>query len=226
MEGFDGMMRIAIHNRWIRGFQIGGRAGEEMEICHLLYADDTVIFCEPNAEQICYIILMLIVFEVVADLRVNWGKSTLFPVKEVPHIQNLASMLRCRVENLPTTYLVMPLETATEPFGVGVWRTIGALWPSMEENLKFKEPEFVDLKFQTLSCCLKVGREECNSIKPEHDPSIIFMDEIDSIGSARMESGSGNGDSEVQRTMLELLNQLDGFEASNIIKASLAIWIT
>ncbi|KAF3624138.1 hypothetical protein CQW23_01855 [Capsicum baccatum] len=31
----------------------------------------------------------------------------------------------------------------------------------------------------------------------EHAPSIIFMDEIDSIGSARMESGSGNGDSEV-----------------------------
>jgi ATP-dependent 26S proteasome regulatory subunit len=44
------------------------------------------------------------------------------------------------------------------------------------------------------------------------------MDEIDSIGSARMESRSGNGDSEVQRTMLELLNQLDGFEASNKIK--------
>ncbi|CAL5375350.1 unnamed protein product [Camellia sinensis] len=54
----------------------------------------------------------------------------------------------------------------------------------------------------------------------EHAPSIIFMDEIDSIGSARMESGFGNGDSEVPRTMLELLNQLDGFEASNKIKKS------
>ena len=51
------------------------------------------------------------------------------------------------------------------------------------------------------------------------------MDEIDSIGSARMESGSGNGDSEVQRTMLELLNQLDGFEASNKIKViSVAVY--
>ncbi|XP_039143602.1 LOW QUALITY PROTEIN: 26S proteasome regulatory subunit 8 homolog A-like [Dioscorea cayenensis subsp. rotundata] len=56
----------------------------------------------------------------------------------------------------------------------------------------------------------------------EHAPSIIFMDEIDSIGSARMESGTGNGDSEVQRTMLELLNQLDGFEASNKIKVLMA----
>ena len=45
------------------------------------------------------------------------------------------------------------------------------------------------------------------------------MDEIDSIGSSRIESGSG-GDSEVQRTMLELLNQLDGFEATKNIKVS------
>merc|ERR1711939_128019 len=51
----------------------------------------------------------------------------------------------------------------------------------------------------------------------QHAPSIIFMDEVDSIGSARQEGGKG-GDSEVQRTMLELLNQLDGFEASNLIK--------
>jgi len=52
----------------------------------------------------------------------------------------------------------------------------------------------------------------------EHAPSIIFMDEIDSIGSSRLESGHGGGDSEVQRTMLELLNQLDGFEAHQNIK--------
>lgn len=56
----------------------------------------------------------------------------------------------------------------------------------------------------------------------EHAPSIIFMDEIDSIGSARSESGSGGGDSEVQRTMLELLNQLDGFEAKHNIKVIMA----
>eukprot|EP00210_Caulerpa_lentillifera_P001357 g1305.t1 len=57
----------------------------------------------------------------------------------------------------------------------------------------------------------------------EHAPSIIFMDEVDSIGSTRIEGGgSGGGDSEVQRTMLELLNQLDGFEATNKIKVLMA----
>lgn len=52
----------------------------------------------------------------------------------------------------------------------------------------------------------------------EHAPSIIFMDEIDSIGSSRSEKG----DSEVQRTMLELLNQLDGFESTKNIKVLMA----
>mmetsp|Transcript_81220 Transcript_81220/g.162036 ORF Transcript_81220/g.162036 Transcript_81220/m.162036 type:complete len:401 (+) Transcript_81220:56-1258(+) len=56
----------------------------------------------------------------------------------------------------------------------------------------------------------------------EASPSIIFMDEIDSIGSTRMEGGSGGGDSEVQRTMLELLNQLDGFEPVQNIKVIMA----
>ena len=55
----------------------------------------------------------------------------------------------------------------------------------------------------------------------EHAPSIIFMDEIDSIGSSRVEGSSG-GDSEVQRTMLELLNQLVGFETSKNIKIIMA----
>jgi len=55
----------------------------------------------------------------------------------------------------------------------------------------------------------------------QHAPSIIFMDEVDSIGSARQEGGKG-GDSEVQRTMLELLNQLDGFEANKAIKVLMA----
>lgn len=57
----------------------------------------------------------------------------------------------------------------------------------------------------------------------EHAPSIIFMDEIDSIGSSRGSGGGGSGgDSEVQRTMLELLNQLDGFEATQNIKVIMA----
>jgi 26S proteasome regulatory subunit T6 len=53
----------------------------------------------------------------------------------------------------------------------------------------------------------------------EHSPSIIFMDEVDSIGSQRLDGE--HGDSEVQRTMMELLSQLDGFESTQNIKVTL-----
>ena len=51
----------------------------------------------------------------------------------------------------------------------------------------------------------------------EKAPTIIFIDEIDAIGTKRF-SSEKNGDREVQRTMLELLNQLDGFSSDNRIK--------
>jgi len=47
-------------------------------------------------------------------------------------------------------------------------------------------------------------------------PAIVFIDELDAVGAKR--GGAGKGDREVQRTMLELLNQLDGFSSDTRIK--------
>ena len=51
----------------------------------------------------------------------------------------------------------------------------------------------------------------------EKAPTIIFIDEIDAIGIKRS-GGDGHGGKEVQRTMLELLNQLDGFSSTDDVK--------
>ena len=51
----------------------------------------------------------------------------------------------------------------------------------------------------------------------EKQPSIIFIDELDAIGTKRFDSEQ-HGDREVQRTMLELLNQLDGFTSDTTVK--------
>ncbi|KAI0731911.1 26S proteasome subunit P45 [Fomitopsis betulina] len=51
----------------------------------------------------------------------------------------------------------------------------------------------------------------------EKAPTIIFIDELDAIGTKRFDSEK-SGDREVQRTMLELLNQLDGFSSDERIK--------
>ncbi|RMZ57048.1 hypothetical protein APUTEX25_002280, partial [Auxenochlorella protothecoides] len=55
----------------------------------------------------------------------------------------------------------------------------------------------------------------------ELSPSIVFIDEIDAVGTKRYEANSG-GEREIQRTMLELLNQLDGFDALSDVKVIMA----
>merc|ERR1711990_84299 len=55
------------------------------------------------------------------------------------------------------------------------------------------------------------------ALAKEKTPAIIFIDELDAIGTKRFDSEKA-GDREVQRTMLELLNQLDGFSSVDDIK--------
>jgi len=58
-------------------------------------------------------------------------------------------------------------------------------------------------------------------VAQEHAPSIIFIDEIDAVATKRYDSTSG-GEKEIQRTMLELLNQLDGFDDRGDVKVIMA----
>jgi len=52
----------------------------------------------------------------------------------------------------------------------------------------------------------------------DKQPAIIFIDELDAIGQKRSGGGDQTGVREVQRTMLELLNQLDGFNSQQAVK--------
>merc|ERR1712130_851125 len=52
-------------------------------------------------------------------------------------------------------------------------------------------------------------------------PTIVFIDEIDAVGTKRYDTSSG-GEREIQRTMLELLNQLDGFDSRGDVKVIMA----
>lgn len=55
----------------------------------------------------------------------------------------------------------------------------------------------------------------------DHAPTVIFMDEIDAIGGTRFSQGT-SADREIQRTLMELLNQLDGFESLGAVKMVMA----
>ncbi|EMG48669.1 RPT4 26S proteasome subunit RPT4 [Candida maltosa Xu316] len=55
----------------------------------------------------------------------------------------------------------------------------------------------------------------------EHEPCIIFMDEVDAIGGRRFSEGT-SADREIQRTLMELLNQMDGFDTLGQTKIIMA----
>eukprot|EP00058_Branchiostoma_floridae_P011279 XP_002596767.1 hypothetical protein BRAFLDRAFT_114160 [Branchiostoma floridae] len=55
----------------------------------------------------------------------------------------------------------------------------------------------------------------------DHQPCIIFMDEIDAIGGRRFSEGT-SADREIQRTLMELLNQMDGFDRLGKVKMIMA----
>lgn len=55
----------------------------------------------------------------------------------------------------------------------------------------------------------------------DHQPCVIFMDEVDAIGGSRFSEGSSS-DREIQRTLMELLAQLDGFESLGAVKIVMA----
>lgn len=55
----------------------------------------------------------------------------------------------------------------------------------------------------------------------EHEPCVIFMDEIDAIGGRRFSEGT-SADREIQRTLMELLNQMDGFDSLGKTKLIMA----
>merc|ERR1712112_155970 len=74
---------------------------------------------------------------------------------------------------------------------------------------------------QTSATFLRVVVSELFRVADEHSPSIVFIDEIDAVGTKRYDSNSG-GEREIQRTMLELLNQLDGFDSRGDTKVIMA----
>lgn len=80
-----------------------------MEITHLQYANDTLIFYDAEEKQLKILRVILNLFEAISGLHINWRKSHIFPIYEVNRIQQLIEVLGGEVGKLPIIYLGMPL---------------------------------------------------------------------------------------------------------------------
>ena len=112
MEVLSGILKKTEEGGLLRGFHVGPVNNIGIPISYLLFANDTILFCDASREQLLSIRLALTCFQAFTDLKVNVGKSEIVPIGEVSNYQTLANILQCRVGSLPMTYLEMPLGTS------------------------------------------------------------------------------------------------------------------
>lgn len=109
MEGLNQMFQKAKERGFLKGFNATTGENSGTEITHLLYADDSLVFCNADINQVKYLRTILVIFEAVSGQCVNWNKSVLFPVNKVDNIQVLARVRGCEVGSLSTVHLGLSL---------------------------------------------------------------------------------------------------------------------
>ena len=98
-----------------------------MQISHLLFADDTLVFCKDEKDQMVYLNWIIVWFEAFSGLKINLEKSSILPVGRVENLEELAEEHGCISRFLPATYLGLPLRAKHNS-------TI--VWDGVEERFK------------------------------------------------------------------------------------------
>ena len=102
MEVLDVLIRRAVEGGFLSGCNIRGGSGPPLNISHLFFADDTIIFCEARKDHLTHLNWILFWFEAASGLRINLAKSEIISVGEVVEMEELAVELGCRVGSLPS----------------------------------------------------------------------------------------------------------------------------
>jgi len=119
MEALSCMIFAAVSGGLLEGFKVGNST-----FSHLLFADDTLIFCSAHSSQLRCLQILFLLFEAVLGLKVNLAQSNLIPVGNVDQVGRLASILGCGVASLSVKYLGFLWGLPISPliFGTGLSR--------------------------------------------------------------------------------------------------------
>ena len=127
MEALNCLINRAIEGNYLSGSRIADGRGEDLVISHLLYVDDTLIFCKANKDQLKYLSWILMWVEALSGLKINLNKSEIITIGPVDNVEELASGLGCKAGSFPTSYLGLPLGAKHRALGV---------WDSIEERFR------------------------------------------------------------------------------------------
>ena len=107
MKVFSQLIDRAMEGNFFTGCNVGGRGEDGLVLTHLLYANDTLIFCGADRIQLVYLQWLLMWFEAIPRLRINLSKSEIIPVGRVDDAEALTTELGCKVGSLPA---ITPLQ--------------------------------------------------------------------------------------------------------------------
>ncbi|RVW26986.1 putative ribonuclease H protein [Vitis vinifera] len=91
MEVLSVLITRAVEGGFIHGCRIWRGRGQAVKISHLLFADDTIVFCEAKKESLLYLSWILFWFKAASGLKINLDKSMVIPVGEVEGVLELAA---------------------------------------------------------------------------------------------------------------------------------------
>lgn len=120
MDTLNNMPNIAKTSGRIQGFEVSKIAGNTVEITYLQCVDDTLIFGGAE-EQLLILRLILVYFEAISGLHVNWNKSHLYPINLVTYMDHLSQILGV-VGTLPSVFLGMPLGATSR--SIDIWNPV------------------------------------------------------------------------------------------------------
>lgn len=109
MEAVSSLINKAMRGGLLSDYKVRGRAGKGVQITHLLFVDDTLVFCEAFPKWMVFLSWLLMWFEAILGLKINLDKSEILLMGRVENVEDLALELGCKVEVLPFYYLGLPL---------------------------------------------------------------------------------------------------------------------
>ena len=125
MEILNQLLFRAKNGGFIERFKVRSSSGVGRDLLHFLFADDTLLFCKANSEQLRYLGWVFLWFEAISGLKVNRDKSEAIPVGRIDSLDNIVSVLRCRIGKLPS--LGLPL---------GALFKSSRMWDIVEERFR------------------------------------------------------------------------------------------
>ena len=127
MEALSRLILRAVGGGFLSGCRVNGRSGDGALVSHLLFADNTLVFCEASEDQMVYLSWLLMWFEAISGFRINLDKNENFSVGIVENMEALALEAGCKVGRLPSSYLGILL---------GANHKSVAIWDGVEERFR------------------------------------------------------------------------------------------